>query len=114
MTATPHCAGASVVCAAPGTEQPQVVLTRERGKNGQLMSALQERGVSVLEMPLVETTPGPDTGALPDVLRQGGVDWVVITSPEAAAVFLRGWESAGRPQVPSFQLCSILVLTLHQ
>ena len=77
------------------------MLTREQGKNSQLMRALQQRGISVLEMPLVETTPGPDRDSLLDVLQQGGIDWVVVTSPEAAAVFLRGWESADRPQVPS-------------
>lgn len=84
------------------------MLTREQGKNSQLMRALQQRGISVLEMPLVETTPGPDRDSLPMVLQQGGIDWVVVTSPEAAAVFLRGWESAGRPQVPSLssEMCS--------
>ena len=89
-----------------------MVLTREQGKNGQLMRALQQRGISVLEMPLVETMPGPDRDSLPEVLRQGGIDWVVITSPEAAAVFLRGWESAGRPLVPSshFQAPSSLLI----
>ena len=76
-----------------------MVLTRERGKNGKLMQALQKRGISVLEMPLVETIPGPDVDHLPAALQQGNFDWVVITSPEAAFVFLRGWEAADRPQV---------------
>ncbi len=100
----PCSAGVCLACAASETKQPQVVLTRERGKNGQLMQALQQRGISVLEMPLVETTPGPDRDGLPEALQHGANDWVVITSPEAAAVFLRGWESAGKPQVPSPQL----------
>ncbi len=90
-----------------------MVLTREQGKNGQLMQALQQRGISVLEMPLVETLPGPDRDSLPEALQQGDIDWVVITSPEAAAVFLRGWESAGRPQVLPFHfLAPSLVLSL--
>ena len=87
-----------------------MVLTREQGKNGQLIRALEQRGIRVLEMPLVETTPGPDSDDLPEVLQQGGLDWVVVTSPEAAAVFLRGWESAGRPQVPPPQHGSVTVL----
>lgn len=36
---------------------------------------------------------------LPGLLRDESWDWVAVTSPEAAAVFLEGWEAAGRPQV---------------
>ena len=58
----------------------------------------------MLEMPLVETIPGPDRDQLPAVLQEGAFDWVVITSPEAAAVFLKGWEAAGQPEVISLCL----------
>ena len=78
---------------------PQVVVTRERGKNGKLMKALQERGVTVLELPLVKTAPGPDQERLPGQLEGSNFDWVVLTSPEAARVFVDGWQLAGRPQV---------------
>lgn len=74
------------------------MLTREAGKNGKLQAMLAARGVRALELPLVETAPGPDRDALPGVLRAGGFDWAVITSPEAAAVFLEGWRAAGCPQ----------------
>ncbi len=46
------------------TPQVQVVVTREAGKNGPLKRALEERGIKVLEMPLVETAPGPDRWAM--------------------------------------------------
>jgi uroporphyrinogen-III synthase len=36
---------------------------------------------------------------LPGLLQQGGYDWVAVTSPEAAAVLIEGWEKAGKPQV---------------
>lgn len=36
---------------------------------------------------------------LPSVLTEEQFDWVVITSPEAAAVFLEGWRTAGEPDV---------------
>ena len=39
---------------------PAVVLTREAGKNGELSQRLRERSIEVLELPLVETGPGPD------------------------------------------------------
>lgn len=44
--------------AAPA--RPDVVLTREAGKNGEMAHLLKERSVEVLEMPLVETGEGPD------------------------------------------------------
>ncbi|KAK9902026.1 hypothetical protein WJX75_001619 [Coccomyxa subellipsoidea] len=63
------------------------------------MKSLQQRGVSVLELPLVETATGPDWSGLPSALRQGDHDWVILTSPESASVFLQGWRDAGKPQV---------------
>ena len=39
---------------------PQVLLTREAGKNDKLMSALRGKGVSAYEMPLVYSADGPD------------------------------------------------------
>ncbi|EIE21204.1 tetrapyrrole biosynthesis, uroporphyrinogen III synthase [Coccomyxa subellipsoidea C-169] len=81
------------------TEAPQVVVTRERGKNVKLMKSLQQRGISVLELPLVETAVGPDRSELPDALTAGDHDWVIVTSPESASVFLQGWREADKPQV---------------
>ena len=37
-----------------------VVVTREHGKNGEFANLLEQEGLAVLEMPLVETTPGAD------------------------------------------------------
>jgi hypothetical protein len=36
---------------------------------------------------------------LPAELQSGSYDWVAVTSPVAAAVFLEAWVAAGRPQV---------------
>jgi len=77
----------------------RVVVTRESGKNGKLSSMLEAAGLESLEMPLVETVPGPDRARLSAVLAEEEFDWVVITSPEAAAVFLEGWRAAGQPAV---------------
>ena len=78
-----------------------MVLTREEGKNGDMRERLSVRGIEVLEMPLIETAPGADADALPAALADAaGWDWVCITSPEAAKVFLRGWREAGEPDVP--------------
>ena len=85
---------------ATSTTKPQVVLTREAGKNGKLKKMLESRGIHCLEMPLIETAKGPDTDRLPEALQHADqYDWVCITSPEAASVFIKGWIQAGRPAV---------------
>ncbi|PSC73789.1 uroporphyrinogen-III chloroplastic isoform X1 [Micractinium conductrix] len=94
-------AAARGAAAAAAAAPAQVVLTREQGKNGALRKVLEGRGISCLELPMVETVAGPDRDRLPEVLREqaASFDWVCITSPEAASVFLEGWRAAGRPAV---------------
>lgn len=36
---------------------------------------------------------------LANELKKATFDWVVVTSPEAANVFMQGWRDAGKPQV---------------
>lgn len=76
-----------------------VVLTRERGKNEKLRREVEKRGWNALELPLVKAVDGPDVRKLPTALREIKADWVVLTSPEAATVFLNGWQEAGEPDV---------------
>ncbi|KAH6764352.1 uroporphyrinogen-III synthase family protein [Perilla frutescens var. frutescens] len=78
---------------------PKVVVTRERGKNGKLIDALANRGIDCLELPLVQHTQLPDFDKLSFVLSNNEFDWIVITSPEAGAVFLDAWIAAGTPKV---------------
>jgi len=86
--------------AAASASLPQVVLTREAGKNDKIIKMLESRGIRCLEMPLIETAKGPDTDRLPEVLQHSkDYDWVCITSPEAASVFIKGWREAGKPEV---------------
>ena len=104
--------------AAPSTAAPAVVLTREAGKNGKLAAALAQRGLSTLELPLVQTAEGPDAGKLPGFISaaaaaeaEGGAaaasggndtkstyEWIIVTSPESASVFVGGWKAAGSPK----------------
>ncbi|XP_054819571.1 uroporphyrinogen-III synthase, chloroplastic [Prosopis cineraria] len=78
---------------------PKVVVTRERGKNGKLISALNKHKINCLEFPLIEHTLGPDMDRLASVLSDNSFDWIVITSPEAGSVFLEAWRAAGAPHV---------------
>lgn len=97
----------------------RVALTREAGQNGKLRKALAEAFVSskvdagavdLVEVPLIEHGTGPGFEAfearlrgLAEAGRAGAaappLDAVVLTSPEAARVFLKAWSaaSAGAP-----------------
>ncbi|GLJ12187.1 hypothetical protein SUGI_0186280 [Cryptomeria japonica] len=77
----------------------KVVVTRETGKNERLMKLLGNQGISCLELPLVKHIEGPDLKRLPSILCDNMFDWIVITSPEAALVFLEAWKEAGFPNV---------------
>ncbi|RLN39885.1 uroporphyrinogen-III synthase, chloroplastic-like [Panicum miliaceum] len=82
--------GRFLACSSP---PPDIVVTRERGKNAKLIAALEKHNVQSLELPLIRHVDGPDTDRLPDVLSNDKFDWITITSPEAAAVCLQGWKS---------------------
>ncbi|KAI7736446.1 hypothetical protein M8C21_011841 [Ambrosia artemisiifolia] len=77
----------------------QVVVTRERGKNNKLITALAAHGINCLELPLIQHTQLPDLERLSALLTAATFDWIIITSPEAALVFLDAWRAAGAPSV---------------
>ncbi|KAI7737499.1 hypothetical protein M8C21_020984 [Ambrosia artemisiifolia] len=78
----------------------RVVVTRERGKNDKLITALAKHGIDSLELPLIQHTQLPDLEKLVSLLSAAtSFDWIIITSPEAALVFLHAWKAAGTPCV---------------
>lgn len=76
-----------------------MVVTRESGKNKQIIKALEKRGISSLELPLIQHARGPDFDRLPSLLTDKSFDWIIITSPQAASVFLEAWKAACSPKV---------------
>uniref|UniRef100_A0A0D9VQF5 Uroporphyrinogen-III synthase n=1 Tax=Leersia perrieri TaxID=77586 RepID=A0A0D9VQF5_9ORYZ len=92
-------AGGRFVACCSSPPPPDVVVTRERGKNAKLIAALEKHNIKTLELPLIKHVEGPDTDRLSAVLHDEKFDWILITSPEAAAVFLEGWKAAGSPKV---------------
>ena len=46
--------------AAAAASRGTVLVTREAGKNGKLKKKIEEAGLGCLEIPLIETAPGPD------------------------------------------------------
>ncbi|WJX36288.1 uroporphyrinogen-III synthase [Trifolium repens] len=75
--------------ASSSNHTPKVVVTRERGKNAKLITALV----------LTSTFPLLRFFSLSTALHYNAFDWVVITSPEAGSVFLEAWRAAGMPHV---------------
>jgi uroporphyrinogen-III synthase len=55
-------------------------------------------GIQCVELPLIEHRTGPDLPKLVHILREVEFGWIVVTSPEAAAVFLDAWKDAGFPK----------------
>jgi uroporphyrinogen-III synthase len=53
-----------------------VVVTRERGKNGKLIKALETLGIQCVELPLIEHRTGPDLPKLVHILR--GIAFFVL------------------------------------
>jgi len=93
---------AEAVSEAPKQQQqqqqlrgPSIALTREDGANDKLAALLQ--GLTCVEIPCIAFGPGSDVGLLPAALT--ATDIIVITSPQAAQVFLTAWSQAGKPQV---------------
>ncbi|CAL5383677.1 unnamed protein product [Camellia sinensis] len=83
------------------SSKPKVVVTRERGKNGKLINALEKHGINCLELPLIEHTRLPDLERLSSLLSaDNAFDWIVITSPEAGLVFLDAWKGVEEDHQP--------------
>lgn len=54
------CCTAAVCRVSCQAGQPNVVVTREAGKNGKLVKALSQHNISCVEVPLIEHAAGPD------------------------------------------------------
>jgi uroporphyrinogen-III synthase len=74
-------------------QMTKIALTREDGTNNKMAKLL--KGYDVVEIPCIMFADGEDTPKLPDAITKHDV--IVITSPQAANVFLESWEIAGKP-----------------
>ena len=75
----------------------KVALTRELGNNEKLGSFLRERNIDFVEIPCIAFGPGEDLKELGGAMLQN--DIIVLSSPQAANVFLQCWNEVGRPEV---------------
>ena len=74
---------------------PKIALTRELGANDKLSVLLKP--YCCIELPCITFSNGEDVGKLPDAITTHDV--IVVTSPQAASVFLESWNICGRPYV---------------
>ena len=65
--------------------RPQVACFRAKEGDCLLVQALERLGMSPLHLPLLAFEDGRELGALAGELREGGHEWVVVTSPRGAA-----------------------------
>lgn len=77
----------------------RIAFTREQGKNKDLMAKVYRilPHAEVVEVSCVETVIGEHRDVLPQRISIAQTGWLVITSPEAAAVFIEAWRIAGFP-----------------
>ena len=84
------------------TNSVTVALTREAGANDKLLSSIDKiskstANVSCHELPCIKFSIGPDI----DILRAeiNLYDIIVLTSPQAASVFIDIWQECGKPDL---------------
>jgi uroporphyrinogen III methyltransferase/synthase len=66
----------------------RIVVTRTRAQAGQLSRLLLERGVDVLEIPVIRIEPPDEHRALADaLLGLNSYDWLIFTSPNGVTTF---------------------------
>lgn len=77
----------------------RIALTRERMKNWNLLQNIKTilPHSETLELPCIETVEGEDRNAFPEQLANSSKGWIVLTSPEAASVFVDAWRKAKYP-----------------
>jgi uroporphyrinogen III methyltransferase / synthase len=68
----------------------RIVVTRSREQAGELVDLLEERGADAIQAPTIRIAPPDDMEALDRAcLEAGGYDWIVFTSANGVASFMR-------------------------
>jgi uroporphyrinogen-III synthase len=75
----------------------KVALTREQGSNDQIRALLELKNIDCVEIPCIAFAPGKDISLLASEVQK--CDLVVLSSPQAASVFLEYWIQCGKPEI---------------
>jgi uroporphyrinogen-III synthase len=79
------------------SHDPIVALTREDGSNQKLRVLLESKNIKCIEIPCIAFAAGKDIHKLEEEILNN--DIIVISSPQAADVFLEAWAKLGKPSV---------------
>lgn len=75
-----------------------MALTREEGNNNKLVKILSSNSkLKLIELPCIAFGTGPDIDKLSKYMTNS--DLIIITSPQAASVFINQWLINGKPAV---------------
>lgn len=72
-----------------------VALTRSLQENHNLASLLHARALSTIQLPCIQFQAGPDASLLRDCLQQERFDFTLLTSPQAARVYVQALQTLG-------------------
>lgn len=77
----------------------KVALTREEGSNDKMLKILSsdKDTLHLIEIPCIAFDTGPDIEKLSTLMELN--DLIIITSPQAAGVFIDSWSKIGKPSV---------------
>jgi uroporphyrinogen III methyltransferase/synthase len=74
----------------------RILVTRTRAQAGRLSASLREMGAEVLEKPVIKIEPVAPNPALKDAFnRLDQYDWLILTSPNGASIFMKSLWDAG-------------------
>ncbi len=74
----------------------RIVVTRARHQAASLATLLERAGAQVIEFPTIEICPAPDRARVERAyVEAGSYDWLVLTSPNGAELFFKGYLKAG-------------------
>lgn len=75
----------------------RILVTRTRSQASKLTSLLSDLGAMVLERPVIEIKPlSPEASLAPVFARLGSFQWLILTSPNGAGVFMKALFASGR------------------
>lgn len=85
----------------------RILLTRPRGRVGELAGALTGLGAEVCHAPLLDITPADDLRLPGDLASLGDYGWVICTSVPGADAFLRAAQRLGPPGAARPSVCAV-------
>ena len=75
----------------------RVALTREEGSNNKVIDILKQKNIDFIELPCIAFAPGKDEHLLGEQMKK--CDIIILSSPQAASVFISNWKKSGMPNV---------------